>query len=130
VLIGGDFNSTKCQDWYAAPNARLTNAGIPNVLDGELCGRAGAGLRPDATVNAWAASFNDFNRSLNATRNYYADRYLANPRTGNSVDHLYASKDLDVKSFKVVVDANSNNSQIVGTMPADHNMLKATVALP
>lgn len=130
VVIGGDFNTTKCQAWGTAPTARLVRDGIPGVLNGELCGRAGYGLRPDSIVNAWMASFNAFTRTFNATRNYWADRNLANPRTGNSVDHIFASKAIDVKSFEVVVNANSSNSGWAGTIPSDHNLLKATIALP
>jgi hypothetical protein len=130
VVIGGDFNTSKCQAWGTQPTARLVDDGIPPVLQGEQCGHAGASLRPDSIVNAWVGSFNDFGRSLNTVRSYWADRNLANPRTGNSVDHIFASTALDVKAFKVVLNANSNSSQIVGTMPSDHNMLKATIALP
>jgi hypothetical protein len=44
------------------------------------------------------------------------------------VDYLFADNDLDVTRWEIVVDASGRTLR--GTIPSDHNLIRATVTLP
>ncbi len=87
-----------------------------------------ASLRPQTTHRVWINSFNKFRRDVR-TYGYWDDRGSSRPRTGNGVDWIFASNNLAVRDFEVVSNVDESSGQVVGTIPSDHQLLRATIHL-
>lgn len=129
VVVTGDFNSTKYSSWARDLLPAMVSNGYGDAL-GQRFATNPIGLRAGSTRRAWVNSFNGFRRNV-AGFGYEEDRYVvSNPRTGNGVDWIFASNSLRVKEFEVVANVDESTLQLIGTIPSDHNMLRATIALP
>jgi len=127
VVVTGDFNSTKYSDWAGTMLPAMVNAGYGDVL-GQRAQRNPSTLRPQSTTRVWINSFNKFRRDVRSF-SYEEDRFSSQPRTGNGVDWIFASNDLTVRNVEVVADMD-DNLQLQGVIPSDHQMLRATIAIP
>jgi hypothetical protein len=61
-----------------------------------------------------------------AAYGYEDQRY----KVGNGIDWIFASNELPVKEWKVVLRFDPDTLQVRGVLPSDHNMVRATVTLP
>ncbi|MGY2874175.1 endonuclease/exonuclease/phosphatase family metal-dependent hydrolase [Marmoricola sp. URHA0025 HA25] len=131
VVLGGDFNSfrysSNANTTARTHLPRMATAGIPDMLLGDLDpadpNLEVADARPAATpVNAHCMSFNGFK----------AERCGEDPTViGQQIDYLFASTDVVVKTWEMVLDLDPLGSgNWLGTIPSDHNELRATVTLP
>jgi endonuclease/exonuclease/phosphatase family metal-dependent hydrolase len=127
VVVTGDFNSTKYSDWAGTMLPATVKAGYGDAL-GQHSHTNPSSLRPQTTTNVWINSFNKWRRDVRSY-SYEQDRFSSRPRTGNGVDWIFASNNLTVRNFEVVADMD-RNLQVQGTIPSDHQMLAATVAIP
>jgi endonuclease/exonuclease/phosphatase family metal-dependent hydrolase len=131
VVLGGDFNSLRYSS-NANTTARthlpmMTAAGIPDMLLGvhdptdESFKVVDA--RPSSAPNANCMSHNAFDPALSCV-----DPELV----GRQIDYLFASTKLQVKTWEMVLDAQVSGTQYswLGTIPSDHNLIRATVTLP
>ncbi|WP_211878119.1 endonuclease/exonuclease/phosphatase family protein [Pseudarthrobacter albicanus] len=120
VLMVGDLNSHK---WTAPTNAPydvLTAAGYVDPLGNTYATDQPSGTATaEKTVAANYDSFNAFHRLANA-RNAWGN--------GTYMDYIFTSK-MRVVEWRTVVDVDSSGN-FIGTIPSDHNMVKATVQLP
>jgi len=129
VVLGGDFNSYRYSS-NANTTARthlplMAAAGIPDMLLGALDPADPdlevADARPTTTpLNANCMSFNGFNPAQRC-----ADPALI----GQQIDYLFASTAVTVKTWEMVLDLDGLGNWL-GTIPSDHNQLRATVTLP
>jgi endonuclease/exonuclease/phosphatase family metal-dependent hydrolase len=129
VVLGGDFNSRRSGS--GADTAALTHlprmaaAGVGDTLLGDLDPADPAltvdGTRPQTTANAHCMSLNAFR---------VAQRCEDDPnRVGQQIDYLFASNNLLVRMWELVLDLDAQDNWL-GTIPSDHNLVRATVTLP
>lgn len=136
IVLGGDFNSPRSGGANGANTAALTHlqqmaaAGVGDTLLGNLDpgdrtltidkSRPAVNDPKTAPLNANCASFNGF-RLLQSC----VDPTLI----GQQIDYLFASNPLPVKTWEVVLDTDPASNWL-GTIPSDHNLVRATVTLP
>ena len=120
VLLTGDLNSHKWTVPTNAPYDVLTAAGYIDPLGNTYASDLPSGkATAEKTVGANYDSFNAFKRHANA-RNAWGN--------GTYLDYIFTSK-MRVVEWRTVVNVDSSGN-FIGTIPSDHNMVKATVQLP
>jgi endonuclease/exonuclease/phosphatase family metal-dependent hydrolase len=126
VVFDGDFNSSRFAHDYSPTNAPydvLVQDGLVDPLGGAWRTTTTA---PGATVvkriHTEVDSFNDFNRVVNTRK---ADGWV----NGSYIDYIFVSPSVKVTEWETVVDMDSAGN-FVGTIPSDHNMIRASVVLP
>lgn len=120
VLITGDFNSHKWTSPSNGPYDVMTAAGFVDPLGNTYGSDLPSGAATaEKTVGAFYDSFNAYNRKANARNTYGNGTYL---------DYIFTSK-IRVGEWRTVVNVDSAGN-FIGTIPSDHNMVRATVQLP
>ena len=127
VVVTGDFNTTKYSTYARTLLPAMVSNGYGDAL-GQRFETNPAALRPQTTHRVWINSFNKFRRDVR-TYGYWDDRGSSRPRTGNGVDWIFASNNLAVRDFEVVSNVDESSGQVVGTIPSDHQLLRATIHL-
>ncbi|SER32916.1 endonuclease/exonuclease/phosphatase family protein [Microlunatus flavus] len=124
VVFVGDLNSSRFAHSYSP-----TNAPYDVLVKGGLVDPLGAAFgttktAPGATVvkriNTWVDSFNDFNRTVNTHPSWV---------NGSYIDYIFVSPTIKVPEWETVVDKDANGD-FVGTIPSDHNLIRASLVLP
>jgi hypothetical protein len=103
----------------------MKRAGYGDVLNQQYLVNPSRGVRARTRINGWMNTYNHLSRSVAVFG--YEDRH---DKTGNGIDWIFASNSLPVKDYKVVVHWNRATGRVVGTLPSDHNMIRATLSLP
>ena len=124
--VTGDFNTSKYSPYAATMLPAMANNGYGDTL-GQRYRTNPTALRAQSTRHAWVNSFNGFRRAVGG---YADDRASATPRTGNGIDWIFATNSLPVREFEVVAAVDEGSMQLSGTIPSDHNMMRATLTLP
>jgi endonuclease/exonuclease/phosphatase family metal-dependent hydrolase len=120
VLMVGDMNSHKWTTPTNAPYDVMLAAGYVDPLGNTYKSDQPSGAATaEKTVGANYDSFNGFHRLAKA-RNAWGN--------GTYLDYIFTSK-MRVIEWRTVVNVDSSGN-FVGTIPSDHNMVKATVQLP
>jgi endonuclease/exonuclease/phosphatase family metal-dependent hydrolase len=129
VVLGGDFNSSRTGSG-ANLSARthlpqMAAAGVADTLLGSNPKYADRPLavteaRPLVTKNAHCMSHNGF---------LVAQRCEVATEIGQHIDYLFGSNDLVVKTWEQVLDIDAAKNWL-GTIPSDHNLIRATLTLP
>ena len=127
VVVSGDFNSTKYSDWSRSLLPAMYANGYDDVLD-QHYRQNPTTMRAQSKVGVYINSFNRWRRDVR-TYSYWDDRFKSRPRTGNGVDWVFASHGMTVRRVEVVADMD-RAGQVIGTIPSDHQMIVATVAVP
>lgn len=124
VVATGDFNVQKYH-WIAGRMLpAMSEAGMPDVLNQEY--RVNPSVpRAERLVNAWINSYNHGRKDVSSF-SYDESR----DKIGNGIDWIFASRRLAVESWEVVVDYDPETLKVVGVLPSDHNLVKATLRLP
>jgi endonuclease/exonuclease/phosphatase family metal-dependent hydrolase len=129
VVLGGDFNSPRSgagantaalnhlPQMAAAGFADTLLGGNPRYADRPL---AVSEARPRQTTNAHCMSHNGF---------LATQRCEAPDEIAQDIDYLFASNELAVKSWEQVLDIDGASNWL-GTIPSDHNLVRATITLP
>lgn len=124
VMFVGDLNSSRFAHSYSPTNAPydvLVKGGLVDPLGGAA---GTTKTTPGATVvkriNTWVDSFNDFNRVVNTHKTWI---------NGSYIDYIFVSPTIKVPEWETVVDMDETG-QFVGTIPSDHNLIRASVVLP
>ena len=124
VMFVGDLNSSRFAHTYSP-----TNAPYDVLVRGGLVDPLGAAFgttktAPGATVvkriNTWVDSFNDFNRVVNNHSTWV---------NGSYIDYIFVSPTIRVPEWETVVDMDAAG-EFAGTIPSDHNLIRASVVLP
>ena len=124
VIAVGDYNTSKYADYAATYLPKMKAAGYGDVLNQQYATNPVKNPRAATVNNAWINSFNGFRRNI-AQYSYSTQR----TKTGNNIDWVFASNDLVVKNWSVVVPLDSTGLAIAGVIPSDHNEVVATLAL-
>jgi hypothetical protein len=103
----------------------MKDAGYGDVLNQQYATALTPEPRAEHTINGWINSLGRFDRDV---KNY--SYYGNHAKTGNSIDWIFASNELPVKEFKMVLDFDPTTLQVNGVIPSDHNMERATITLP
>jgi endonuclease/exonuclease/phosphatase family metal-dependent hydrolase len=130
IVLGGDFNSP--HRGAGANTSALTH--LPRMYDAGFGDMLIGGLDPgdrelttsetrpvQQPANAQCASMNFFTAAQRCDED--------SSRIGQQIDYLFASNDLVVKDWQLVLDLDAQDNWL-GTIPSDHNMLRAVVTLP
>jgi endonuclease/exonuclease/phosphatase family metal-dependent hydrolase len=127
VISVGDFNTQKNSPWAANLLPAMHANGYGDVLNQHY--HVNPTPNPDPrsknNTNRWINSFNHENRDVKAYS--YDD---ARTKTGNGIDWIFATNALPVQDYKVVLNYDPQTLQVIGTLPSDHNMIRATITLP
>jgi endonuclease/exonuclease/phosphatase family metal-dependent hydrolase len=133
VIVTGDFNSTKYDPWAASMLPAMVRNGYGDALGQHYRTNPGQ-LRPVSTRHAWVNSYGAWRRKVGG---YVADAREetdgdpgTSARTGNGLDWIFASNSLPVREYEVVTHMNEADDQVEGTIPSDHNMVRATITVP
>jgi endonuclease/exonuclease/phosphatase family metal-dependent hydrolase len=125
VINVGDYNTQKFDVITQAMLPAMKSAGYGDVLNQSYATNPVVDPRAQTTVNGWVNSLNRYNRDV-STYSYPHNH----AKTGNSIDWIFATNSLPVKEFEMVSDFDPSTLQVRGTMPSDHNMIRATITLP
>jgi endonuclease/exonuclease/phosphatase family metal-dependent hydrolase len=122
AFIVGDMNSTRFAHDYSPTNAPYdvyTKAGYVDPLGGAWRTTSTApGALVKHRVNTWLNSFNGFDRKV--------EQKWVN---GSYIDYIMVSKGVQVPEWETVANRGADGN-LVGIIPSDHNMIRATVVLP
>lgn len=119
TYVVGDFNSGKWAEPSNAPYDLMVQADYVDPLGNTYRSTqvAAAGIA-DSRVRANCDSFNGYKSKANCV-SYAAANYL---------DYIWVSKGVKVPEWETVLKIDGNQN-FVGTIPSDHNMLRATTTL-
>lgn len=125
VVVTGDFNTSKFDDYAATYLPAMKNAGYGDVLNQSYQSTTIANPRAETLTNAWVGSYNGWQRNI-------ADYGYEDARTkiGNGIDWIFASNNLRVKQWGVTVTMDRQAALVKGVLPSDHAMVRATLVLP
>lgn len=119
MLLLGDFNSHKWTEYGNAPYQVFQDYGLVDPLgNADRSTRSTSGATVETRVQTNVSSYNAFKRQAPAF-DYVNGTYL---------DYVMTSK-LRVSRWKTVANLDSQG-RFRGTIPSDHNMVRATVHLP
>ena len=120
VIAVGDFNSTKWEKPSNGPYDIMQDAGYSDPLGNGYRTRSTApGAFVEKRINTSYASYNMYTRKA---------RNFPGQLTGSNPDYIFVTP-MRVSEYETVVNVNSSGNW-VGTIPSDHNMIRATVWLP
>jgi endonuclease/exonuclease/phosphatase family metal-dependent hydrolase len=125
VMVVGDFNTSKYDDYAATYLPAMKSAGYGDVLNQQYATNPSNNPRPETMTNAWVNSFGNFRRNVE-DYSYYKNRN----KIGNGIDWVFASNNLEVKNYDVAVPMDAQTLQIKGVIPSDHNLVTSTIVLP
>ena len=124
VIAVGDYNTSKFSSYADTYIPRMKSNGYGDVLN-QVPGRNTlSNPRTERVRRAWVNSYNDFRR--NAADFGYEDH---RNKIGNGIDWIFASNNLRVKAWEVVVNIDSDTLAVRGTIPSDHCLIRATIVL-
>lgn len=123
VLITGDMNSSKWDTPANTPYDAFVKAGYVDPIGGTWRTSLASGYATaEKMKNAQYYSYNNFDANLDKT-SVTGARAL-----GSHIDYIFTSK-MRVTEWEQVLNINSSGV-LQGTIPSDHNMIMAKVALP
>jgi endonuclease/exonuclease/phosphatase family metal-dependent hydrolase len=124
VVSVGDYNTQKYDPIAADLLPTMKRNGYGDVLNQEYRQNPVLHPRAEKTVNGWVYSFNHDYRDVHK---FSCDKTT---KIGNNIDLMFASNNLRVKVWKVVVDFNTSTMMVNGVIASDHNMVSAVITLP
>jgi len=125
VVATGDYNTHRGDVMSAEMLPAMKKAGYGDVLNQQFGENKQVGVRAESLSHAWVNTVN--HTDLNV-RNYSWDDRRAN--LGYTIDYVFASNALRVKAYKLVLRFSATKLRVLGTLPSDHNMVRATITIP
>ncbi|MFT4108575.1 endonuclease/exonuclease/phosphatase family protein [Propionicimonas sp.] len=124
VVVAGDLNSSRTIKPYNGPYQAFTKATVGNLvdpLDNAVASKA-------AGANAIAETMVDVNyNSANKWREA-APKAPSTWKVGTNVDYILVSHgDVEVSTYRTVVNVDADGNFVGGHAPSDHNMMVATL---
>lgn len=125
VVVVGDFNTSKWNYTAQSMLPAMKQAGFGDVLNSEYKELRPSPLRARDMVNGWVNTYNGGSRDLR-TFSYFDRRDIP----GKGIDWVFASNHLAVPQYKVVLRFDPLSLLVSGTLPSDHNMVRADLMVP
>jgi endonuclease/exonuclease/phosphatase family metal-dependent hydrolase len=125
VVAVGDFNVQKFDPMAARLLPAMKRAGYGDVLNQQYAVNPSRHVRAERRVNGWLNTYNHLTRDVRVFG--YERRH---DKTGNGIDLIFATNSLRIKKYKVVCNFDPVTLRVRGTLPSDHNMIRATIAMP
>ena len=125
VISVGDYNTQKFDPIASRMLPAMKAAGYGDVLNQTYQVSARTSPRAQHLVNAWLSTENHFRRDVTGF-GYAADR----TKIGNGIDYVFASNDLPVTEYQLVLDYDPATLRVNGVFPSDHNLIRADIILP
>ncbi len=125
VVATGDFNTHKHAPLAERFLPAMRSAGYGDSLGQDPGEYLLVNRRAESMVNGFMNTANHFNRDVRSWSFYEKPE-----KPGNNIDWIFASNELPVREYKVVVNYDPSTWQVNGVIPSDHNMVRATLALP
>jgi hypothetical protein len=123
VFVVGDLNSNKYTTTANGPYDAFVNAGYVDPIGNDYDSTYPSGkATAESSINAEYNTYNGFNRALK----WNVD--AGHTSNGMHLDYILTSP-MRVAEWKQVLNKDDNNN-LVGIIPADHNMITSTVELP
>ena len=124
VISVGDYNTSKFTN-YAKTMLPLTKSkNLGDVLNQQYAVNPTTARRARSTVRAYINSFNAYPRDVSSY--CYCSR---EDKYGNNIDWIFATNNLVVKDWEVVMDIDPTTMKLRGVIPSDHNLVRATLVL-
>ncbi|HVH93713.1 MAG: fibronectin type III domain-containing protein [Nocardioidaceae bacterium] len=128
VVTVGDFNTQKFD--VGVPKLcgmvpAMKANGYGDVLNQTCATNPVVHPRARRSINGWINSLNRYHRDI-STYSYENNH----AKTGNNIDWIFATNSLPVRVWKMVIDYDPTTLKVQGTIPSDHNMVRATITLP
>jgi endonuclease/exonuclease/phosphatase family metal-dependent hydrolase len=124
VIVVGDFNTSKFDRYASRFLPAMKRRGYGDVVNQSFRQPVLRSHRARSTRNAWINSYNRWGRNI---RPYaYED---AKNKVGNGIDYIFASNRIRVNKWEVVAHVNTRTNRLVGVIPSDHNLVRATLTL-
>jgi endonuclease/exonuclease/phosphatase family metal-dependent hydrolase len=124
VIVVGDFNTSKFDGYASKYLPAMKRRGYGDVVNQAFRQPVVRARRAMSTRNAWINSYNRWHRDI---RPYaYED---AKNKIGNGIDYIFASNGIRVNQWEVVANVNTRTNRLVGVIPSDHNLVRATLTL-
>jgi len=124
VVSVGDFNTHKVDSMARTMLPAMHSAGFGDVLNQQYRVNPTLNVRARTRVNGWLNTYNHLTRRV-ATFGYEDRR----GNTGNGIDWIFASNRLAVMEYEVVCNFDPSSLRVRGTLPSDHNMIRARIRL-
>jgi len=124
IISVGDFNTQKFDRMAHSMFPAMKRSGYGEVLNERYRVNPNRHVRARHRKNAWISSVNHLHTNVRLF-GYEGSRH----KTGNSIDHIFASNSLRVLSYKLVLDYSPRTLRVRGVLPSDHNMVCATIAI-
>ena len=123
-FVVGDLNSTRFPHDYSPTNApydALVDAGYVDPLGGAWrTTKTAPGALVQRRFRTWLNSFNGFERDVERKAGWI---------NGSNIDYIMVSRGVRVPEWETVANLDADGN-LVGIIPSDHNMIRATVVLP
>ena len=120
MIAVGDWNSSRFEKPSNGPYDVYVKAGLVDPLGGRYKTHAPKGATVEHTVRTWLNSSNgDWDRTAPNHKSW---------GLGSYIDYILTTK-MRVSEWETVANLDKNGKYI-GTIPSDHNMIRATVWLP
>lgn len=120
VVIAGDLNSSRSTKPSNGPYNVFLGGGMVDPLDNAKASwTTGQNAIAETMIDVEYSSYNDFERKARRT----------SFPIGTNVDYVLVSRGVRVAQYQTVVDVDSDG-RFVGTIPSDHNQVKAIIHLP
>ena len=123
TIVVGDFQRSRMKTPVTDMLAAMKGAGYGDVLGQRPKEPVVRDPRARRTVRDWVSSMNGFSRDV---RDF---AFEERNRAGNFIDWIFASNHLPVRQYEVVADIDRDTLRLRGTIPSDHNMIRATIGL-
>lgn len=121
TYVVGDFNSHKWTDGGNVPYDRMVGAGYVDPLGNTyLSTKEAPGATVGKRINTQYSSHNNWERVA------LAKKTMVN---GIYIDYIWVTRGIRVPEWETVVKVDKAG-KFVGTIPSDHNMLRATTVIP
>ncbi len=120
TYVVGDFNSNKWTSPSNGPYDVMTGSGFVDPLGNTYHStNSTSGATVSTRVHTNFYSYNGYNRKAPS----------ASYTNGSYIDYIWTSKGIGVPEWETVVNVDSSGN-FIGTIPSDHNLIRATTTLP
>lgn len=120
VVLTGDMNSHKWRDPANAPYDIYRSAGLVDPLGNTYKSRTAVKPTTEVRIHTEYDSWNDFQAKPD-------EHGWIN---GINVDYIMVSGPIRTLAYETVVNIDPATGAVVGTVPSDHNMLRASILVP
>ena len=120
IVVTGDFSATKLSKDHPAYKVIVGSGLVIDPLGNSYKKKSTSDAVAEKLTNVKYFTLNDFKAKPTKYSGY---------ALGAHMDHIFTSKGIRMLEYKVVLSLKKNG-KFSGTIPSDHNMVRATIQLP